>query len=770
MDGIKGAEREYIPARMLSGAWSAAARIIPGVIGLLMSRAQLSGGLIAPFGAAWIAAVLRRDTAAAIIGVVLGYMLPGNDGDTLRLVATALAVGGIRWALAELRPVSAHPAFPPTAAFAGTMLTGIVVTSSVGAVIGPQFLFYLAEGMLAAAAAFFFIAAPSSREIENRERLTMRSMAAALSVISIAAVPLCALRIGGFAPVGVVIMLFSIAAAGHRGVLCGCAAGLTAGLVMSLAWGEWQYAGICAAAGLLAGLCSRFGRIMTAAIFSIVCSSASLLEGSVNIFFIAQTISASVIYPLLRDEWVTRIIDILTPTDARTTLARCDSGSVVERLNTASSALTGVSHTIEAVAGRLDARSRETPQMVCRQAAKRVCTGCGIAKHCWQTAAQNTAAQLELAARAIEQEGKLSYHNAPELLSKRCARSGELIDMINSLYADYTARQAASRRIAQMRAVVSDQLGGVGQLLSDMARDMRENELPDRRLCADVSAAVEAAGYRADAVSCIHEPGGGTSIKISAWHRSRRALARSGLADFIGAELGMELEQTGFERTERGFDMTMRQVPEYVLRCAAAQTVCSGEKLCGDSYDMLETQDSSYIILSDGMGCGGRAAVDSAMTCALLGLLLKAGFEPQSALRLVNASLLVKSEDESLSTVDCLHVDRFSGRACLIKAGAARSYLLRRGEVRIIEKASLPLGILRSTDAAGIELQLEPGDIVVLTSDGADKTDEPIVQALRAWDKDEPAQLADHLLECVGSTDDDVTILCAVLERNFHES
>ena len=58
------------------------------------------------------------------------------------------------------------------------------------------------------------------------------------------------------------------------------------------------------------------------------------------------------------------------------------------------------------------------------------------------------------------------------------------------------------------------------------------------------------------------------------------------------------------------------------------------------------------MILSDGMGTGPRAALDSAMASGLMARLVKAGFGFQSALRLVNSSLLLKSRDESLATLD----------------------------------------------------------------------------------------------------------------------
>lgn len=63
------------------------------------------------------------------------------------------------------------------------------------------------------------------------------------------------------------------------------------------------------------------------------------------------------------------------------------------------------------------------------------------------------------------------------------------------------------------------------------------------------------------------------------------------------------------------------------------------EKLCGDTFESFYDGRGNYVvILSDGMGTGPRAALDSAMASGLMARLVKAGFGFQSALRLVNSS------------------------------------------------------------------------------------------------------------------------------------
>ena len=170
----------------------------------------------------------------------------------------------------------------------------------------------------------------------------------------------------------------------------------------------------------------------------------------------------------------------------------------------------------------------------------------------------------------------------------------------------------------------------------------------------------------------------------------------------------------------------LTEKPKYTLCFGSAQLNCRTEKLCGDSFEQFYDHDGRYcVVLSDGMGTGGRAAVDGAMTAALAGRMLQAGFHYDSILRIINSSLIVKSHDESLSTLDAVRIDPFSGILQGLKAGAAPSFLYRNGRLTKITASSLPVGILQDISGEEYEEIVGTGDILVMVSDGVadDDTD-----------------------------------------------
>ena len=178
------------------------------------------------------------------------------------------------------------------------------------------------------------------------------------------------------------------------------------------------------------------------------------------------------------------------------------------------------------------------------------------------------------------------------------------------------------------------------------------------------------------------------------------------------------------------------------------------------------------MILSDGMGTGGRAAVDGAMACGLMSRLVKAGFGYDCSLKFLNSSMLFKSTDESLATVDVASIDLFTGQTELYKAGAAPTIIRRSGRTGKAESTSLPAGILRDIGFDKAVLKCKVGDIVVMMSDGAVSEGlDWIREEIECWTDGSAQSLAERLCECAkrrrtDAHEDDITVLTAILKKS----
>jgi len=159
------------------------------------------------------------------------------------------------------------------------------------------------------------------------------------------------------------------------------------------------------------------------------------------------------------------------------------------------------------------------------------------------------------------------------------------------------------------------------------------------------------------------------------------------------------------------------------------------------------------------------------MTVELFSRLIRAGVSLDSALSITNSALSVKSDDESLSTLDVAEIDLFDGSTVILKAGAAPSFYTVSGKVKTVEIPSTPLGILSNVKFNRYNLKLRGGDTLVMVSDG-------ILGCGNNWLKDEIRSFAGGADACgfseeilgsarcrCGEKFDDMTVITAVAEE-----
>ncbi len=140
-----------------------------------------------------------------------------------------------------------------------------------------------------------------------------------------------------------------------------------------------------------------------------------------------------------------------------------------------------------------------------------------------------------------------------------------------------------------------------------------------------------------------------------------------------------------------------------------------GEQLCGDHVEIVENDDSSIIVLADGLGSGVKASILSTLTSKIISTMLAAGLDIRDAVETIAATLPICSErNTAFSTftiirlVDNMHAD-------IIQYENPNVIMLRNGVHYEFPMTNMTIGektIYRST------VELADGDIFVAMSDG----------------------------------------------------
>lgn len=335
---------------------------------------------------------------------------------------------------------------------------------------------------------------------------------------------------------------------------------------------------------------------------------------------------------------------------------------------------------------------------------------------------------------------------------------------------EYIARETVNEKTNEIRMVASDQFFSIADMLSDLAKEFDEAEQFDNISAGKIRRLLGEYEIYPQNISVVIDKYGRMKIEILTREREPE-LSNPKLQSEISKACSRYFEKGRITHFKEDSMISFTEKPNFTFEIGFAQHSAEG-RLCGDTIKTInDGRGRSILIISDGMGKGGRAALDGAMGAGLLSKLLSAGFGFDSSLKVVNSALLVKSNEESLATLDCACVDLFTGKTDFYKAGAPASYIVKNGSVTRCELTSMPAGILRGIEFAKRTAVLSDGDLIVMTSDGIAENETNWLGALLTGMEDAPVQeIADTVLAeakklAEAGHEDDMSVIAARLNR-----
>ncbi len=704
-------KREIVRLAVLIGSMA--------ITGLMMPRAVVYGGL-SPFCIGACACVPSPYTALMALFSAVGYFMCADIVLPLRYMASLVVIVALRWALGGVKKITDRIWYTPLVTFVSLIITGIAVGATNG--IGTDVaLALVCEALVGAGFSYFCYVAYRVAEGSSRTGgLTVGEQASLIIVVAVLLMALNGIMISdiSFGRIFTIVIILLAAKAGQQqgGMLAGVVLGATTALAMP----SYAYAALSFAfGGLIAGLFSRFGRLAIGGLFLLVHTLVLLASGDLQTVVIGmyESFAAAVLF---------LVVPVAAERGANVLFCRARSEPAVEglrsslemRLQYAAGTIKDIADTVDAVSEKLAAMDTPHINSVYSEVCEHLCNGCARRGVCWEERFADTMQQFRQMGDVLREKGRITAKDIPSAFSAVCRHHDEVIAALNSGYARLVAKERAYARLADMRGIVTDQFEGMASLLEEFATDFHHTERADEQTAARIEAVC--ARYRLPLVNAVCLIGRRDRIVVellmegenipdesTRWHKE--------LCDACGCVLDKPTV------TKNGFYTKIRltEKPRLAVRFASAQLNCKAEKLCGDAFEYFYDNNGRYcVVLSDGMGSGGRAAVDGAMAAALTARMLQAGFHYDNIVRIINSSLLVKSKEESLATLDAVQIDLFDGYVQGFKAGAAPAFLYSRGHVCKIAVSSLPIGILRQVDARPYEEYVDKGDVLVLVSDG----------------------------------------------------
>jgi sigma-B regulation protein RsbU (phosphoserine phosphatase) len=142
-------------------------------------------------------------------------------------------------------------------------------------------------------------------------------------------------------------------------------------------------------------------------------------------------------------------------------------------------------------------------------------------------------------------------------------------------------------------------------------------------------------------------------------------------------------------------------------------------EISGDIYDVFEHQDGQTLIaFGDVSGKGAAAALYGSLVSGLLRTLSPRRRRPAELLKALNEVLIERKVEARYVTLSVLLWDPATRQIVMANAGAIPPMICRGSEIVKLRVEGVPLGLLDAREYEEVPFQAEPGDMIVLYSDG----------------------------------------------------
>ncbi len=586
-------------------------------------------------------------------------------------------------------------------------------------------------------------------------------------------------------------MLLLFAMAG--GAPLGASVGVVAGLILSLAdFSAVVQMSMLAFAGLLAGLlrdggkmAAAFGMLLGTSILSIYIGTGTDVMSSTW-----ESVAAATLL-LLTPRGVIRTIARYVPGTNEHAKSQHDYAKRVREVTAERvSQFSDVFRQLSKSFGQLnqnvaEVKKEEEIGHFMNAVAERSCASCHRQNACWEDKFFHTYKMMTDMMSAVEEDRIPASKEQPRTWTSHCVKSSQVMSIMKHQYELHQNNKHWKKQILDSRQLVADQLLGVSQVMEDLSREIKREGQTLHLQEEQIREAVEGLGLSIQGVDIVNLEEGNVEIEVyhsfdKGFDECRKIIAPL-LSDILGEHIAVKTEVPPSKHGEPTM-VTFASAKQYEIETGVAGAAKGGDLLSGDSFSLVELGNGKFAVaISDGMGNGERARQESSAALSILQQLLQSGMDEKLAVKSVNSVLLLRSSEEMYATVDLAIVDLYTAHTTFMKIGSTPSFIKRGKDVIPITANNLPIGIIQDIDVDFVSMQLQPGDTLVMMSDGiydapghAVNKEMWMKRIIGEMQTDDPQELADALLERVvrhhdGEIVDDMTVLVARVDKHQPE-
>jgi len=730
----------------------------------LLGRISLLGGLM-PFGIALYAATLGLNVNRILISIaIFAGML--SSGATIQLYTAITAMLLFNAINIPFKKSVGSSLRVGIIAFVGVLIPEMLLTYLQG------FLMYdilksLLNGFIIFALVFVFknvievIGSPTKRYSLTNEEVLSIAIACALSVGGLGA-----WTVFGVSPKNILCIIIILIFSYRTGAGNGAAIGVIVGTVICISSNSSPVIiASYAFCGLLSGILRNMGKIGSC--LGVLMGNVLLTfytNGSTEVLIYLYEIVISIVMFMLIPE---KAMDVVVNTFDKSLSAKGDKKGystrikdiTVDKLNKFSNAFGEMAKTFDEISETKNITEKHDITAIFDRVADRVCKDCSLCTHCWEQNFCNTYQIMFKIVEKLDSKGWIEQEDIPKYFMDRCERIDDFVKAVNNVFELFKVDMVWRGKIGESRGLVSLQLKSMAKIISNLASEFNTDINFKDDIENQIILELSKSGIR-NAEAIVYENKFGKyettlSYKGCGGKRSCIGNVEKVVSEVVGRKMLKDGSECGLNSKTNICTIKLVEEETYKVITGVARIPKNEQCVSGDNYTFINTGDGKYIsALSDGMGTGHKACIQSKATINLIEQFMESGFDKDTTVKLINSILVFRSNDDSFATIDMSVVDLYEGEVEFVKVGAAPTFIKRSDFVETIRTASLPVGILTDIEVELIHKKVGNGDFVIMVSDGIidsfrDTPDsiKAVQNILQEMDSKNPQKIADDLLE-----------------------
>lgn len=574
------------------------------------------------------------------------------------------------------------------------------------------------------------------------------------------------------------------------GAAIGSTVGVVAGLILSLASVASLYQmSLLAFSGLLGGLLKEGNRIGVS--FGLLVGTLLIAmygDGGASVAAaLTETGFAIALFMLTPRSWLTNVAKYIPGTvehsQEQQQYLRKVRDATAGRVERFSSLFQTLSNSFKIQHKNDEDQYAHEVDVLLSNVTEKTCQTCLMKEKCWVQNFNQTYDSMKGMVSEIEVHGTVIDPKKQRQWRSHCRKPDQVIAAMSAETSQYRANKELKRQVQESQRLVSDQLLGVSRVMGDFAKEIQKEKQPHMLQEEHMIDALRGAGMDVGHIDIYSMQSGRIEIEMSIQCDTKSGEAEKIIApmlsDLVKETIVLKREEPGFY--SNGYShISFGSAKPFVIESGVAKVAKGGEWLSGDNYAMIELNSDKYAVaISDGMGNGEKAYLESSETLSLLQKVLQSGIEETVAIKSVNSILSLRNTDEMFSTLDLAMIDMQDAHAKFLKIGSTPSFIKRGNKVTKVEAGNLPMGILPEFEVEVVSEQLKDGDLLIMCSDGIfdakrqiENQEQWMKRIIAEIETNQAQEVADVILERVirsdqgNVIDDDMTVVVTRIKRN----